>query len=98
MADFFGAIAANEIGNKRAPLVFPEPTPWNGKSFPLSPACGAPTKVYKKPDTREELDALIEDLRIKYEPFMQKLAPKATDMRSVINITSFSFLYSENME
>ncbi len=89
MADFFGAIAANEIGSTRAPLVFPEPAPWNGKSFPLSPTCDAPTKIYKKTDTREELDELIEGLRVKYEPFMQNLAPKTESTRSVLNLTSF---------
>ncbi|MBQ9745740.1 MAG: hypothetical protein IJW21_02835, partial [Clostridia bacterium] len=90
MADFFGAIAANEIGTGRAPLVFPEPQPCNGKAFPLSPAGGTPTEVYKKPDTREELDEIIEDLRVKYEPFMQKLAPEAASTRKVTPLTSFN--------
>ena len=98
MADFFGAIAANEIGSKRAPLVFPKPTPWNGKSFPLSPSCGTPTEVYKKPDTREELDSIIEELRVKYEPFMQKLAPKITDTRKVLPLTSFLMREAEKAD
>ena len=77
MADFFGAIASKEIGSKRLPLIFPKPMPENGAVIPLSEANGgAPVKVYKKPDTREEIDAIIEALRVKYEPFMQKLAPK----------------------
>jgi len=89
MADFFGAIAAGEIGNTRAPLVFPEPAPWNGKSFPLAPSCDAPAEIYKKPDTREELDGIIEELRAKYEPFMQKLAPKAPETRNALELTHF---------
>ena len=89
MADFFGAIAAGEIGSTRAPLVFPEPAPWNGKSFPLSPSCDAPAEIYKKPDTREELDGIIEELRAKYEPFMQKLAPRVPETRRVLALTDF---------
>lgn len=96
MADFFGAIAAGEIGSKRAPLVFPEPTPWNGKTFPLAPSCDAPTEIYKKPDTREELDEIIEGLRAKYEPFMQKLAPKIPDTRNVLPLTSFLMREAES--
>jgi hypothetical protein len=66
MADFFGAIAANEIGSKRLPLVFPEPAPKNGVVIAMEKADGAPTSVYKKPDTREEIDEIIEELRVKY--------------------------------
>ena len=98
MADFFGAIAANEIGNKRAPLVFPKPAPWNGKTFTLSKACGAPSEVYKKPDTREELDGLIEELRLKYEPFMQNLAPKTECTRSVLPLKTFAVREAEEAD
>ena len=64
MADFFGAIAAGEIGSKRLPLIFPEPTPKNGVEFPLQKVSGqAPLVVYKKPDSRAELDMQIEALR-----------------------------------
>ena len=67
MADHFGAIAANEIGSKRSPLIFPEPTPKNGIRFPLEKAENtSPTDVYKKMDTREELDFEIEKLKTKY--------------------------------
>jgi hypothetical protein len=49
MADFFGAIAAGEIGSKRLPLVFPEPTPKNGILFPLQyNKEEKPLSVYKK--------------------------------------------------
>ena len=55
MADFFGAIAAGEIGSKRLPLIFPEPTPKNGVSLPLRYSENQlPTAVYKKPDSRTE--------------------------------------------
>ena len=76
MADFFGAIAAGEIGSKRLPLIFPEPTPKNGVKFSLKEAVGQPPlSVYKKPSSRADLDAQIETLREYYAPFMQKLAP-----------------------
>jgi hypothetical protein len=96
MADFFGAIAAGEIGSTRAPLVFPEPAPWNGKSFPLSPSHEAPTEIYKKPDTREELDAIIEELRAKYEPFMQRLAPEMPRTREILPLAKFMMREAES--
>ena len=64
LADHFGAIAANDIGSKRAPLVFPEPTPKYGVRFPLTrPENNTPTAVYAKISTREELDFEIEALK-----------------------------------
>ncbi len=95
MADIFGAIAANEIGNKRLPLVFPEPTQGNGVVFAMEKASGAPTPVYKKPDTREELDAIIEELREKYAPFMQKLSPAVASTREVLPLSSFDMRAAE---
>ncbi len=90
MADFFGAIAAGEIGSKRMPLVFPTPMPKNGVLLPLEPVAEcAPTEVYKKPDTREELDFEIEKLKTKYAPFMQKLAPTPEKLRTAITLDSF---------
>ena len=66
MADFFGAIAAGEIGSKRLPLVFPEPIPKNGVILPLHDCKGqSPIPVYKKPDSRAELDMQIENLQDK---------------------------------
>ena len=91
MADFFGSIAAGEIGSKRAPLVFPEPTPKNGVVFPLEKTSGkTPHEVYKKIDTRAELDFEIEKLKTKYEPFMQKLAPIPKSRRESISLSAFS--------
>ncbi len=91
MADFFGSIAAGEIGSKRAPLVFPEPTPKNGVVFPLEKTSGkTPHEVYKKIDTRAELDFEIEKLKTKYEPFMQKLAPIPKSTRESISLSAFS--------
>ena len=89
MADFFGAIASKEIGSKRVPLVFPTPIPKNGISLTLEKADGSSTPVYKKPDTREELDAIIEELRIKYTPFLQKLAPELKETREKIILEKF---------
>ena len=89
MADHFGAIASKEIGSTRAPLVFPKPQQKNGVKLPLHQTASAPTAVYKKPDTREELDALIEEQRVKYEPFFQKLAPVPNSTREVLTLTDF---------
>ncbi len=90
MADHFGAIAANEIGSKRVPLVFPEPTPKNGIRFPLAKTeNNIPTDVYKKISTREELDFEIETLKNKYAPFMQKLAPIPAPTRETAKLTAF---------
>lgn len=90
MADFFGAIAAGEIGSKRLPLVFPEPTPKNGVLFPLRHAEGQmPTFVYKKPDSRAESDAQINALREYYTPFMQKLAPIPQSKRTTFVLKEF---------
>lgn len=90
MADFFGSIAAGEIGSKRVPLVFPEPTPKNGVVFPLEKAKGkAAHEVYKKISTRAELDFEIEKLKTKYEPFMQKLAPVPKSTREAVVLSAF---------
>ena len=90
MADHFGAIAANDIGSKRAPLVFPEPTPKNGVRFPLTrPENDTPTAVYPKISTREELDFEIEALKTHYAPFMQKLAPIPVSTRETVNLKAF---------
>ncbi len=98
MADIFGAIAANEIGNKRQPLVFPKPMPKNGVVLTMEKTDGAPMPVYKKPNTRKELDAIIEELRIKYEPFMQKLAPAAAKTREVLPLSSFDMREAESAD
>ena len=90
MADFFGAIAAGEIGSKRLPLVFPEPTPKNGVVFPLMPANTSATPVYQKPSTRGELDAEIETLKQHYAPFLQNLAPVPTQTRTVLTLKDFA--------
>ena len=90
MADFFGAIAAGEIGSKRLPLIFPEPTPKNGIRFPLQYHTGeTPIPVYKKPDSRAELDLQIDSLREHYTPFMQKLAPKPQSTRTIFLLKDF---------
>lgn len=90
MADFFGSIAAGEIGSKRVPLVFPEPTPKNGVVFSLEKAKGkAAHEVYKKISTRAELDFEIEKLKTKYEPFMQKLAPVPKSTREAVVLSAF---------
>lgn len=90
MADHFGAIASKEIGSTRAPLVFPEPQPKNGITFLLEHTQKTPTPVYKKPSTKEELDACIEELRIHYEPFLQKLAPIPKTTRTCLSLSEFS--------
>ncbi len=90
MADHFGAIAAGEIGSKRAPLAFPKPTPKNGVRFPLREHEGKATEVYKKISTREELDAEIERLKEDYALFLQKLAPKTEQTRETLSLTEFS--------
>ena len=90
MADFFGAIASKEIGSKRVPLVFPKPQEKNGIEIPLLTSNKKMTQVPKKPDTREELDALIEQLRVKYAPFMQRLAPKTEQAREKIILENFA--------
>ena len=90
MADHFGAIAANDIGSKRMPLVFPEPTPKNGIRFPLAKTeNNISTDVYHKINTREELDFEIEALKTHYAPFMQKLAPIPASTRKTVALTAF---------
>ena len=89
MADFFGAIAAGEIGSKRLPLVFPEPTPKNGITFPLHPTKQSATAVDPKPSTRAELDAEIELLKQHYTPFLQKLSPAPAKTRESLPLTDF---------
>lgn len=90
MADFFGAIAAGEIGTGRTPLVFPEPAPKNGVVFRLEKTSDStPREIYKKIDTRAELDFEIEKLKTKYAPFMQKLAPLPKNHRNTLELTKF---------
>ncbi len=89
MADHFGAIASKEIGSTRAPLVFPKPQPKNGVTFPLYPSSDIPTEVYKKPDTKEEMEALIQEQRIKYAPFLRKLSPRPQHTRHIIKLEEF---------
>lgn len=96
MADFFGSIAAGEIGSKRAPLVFPEPIPKNGVVFRMEKTDDRiPHEVYKKIDTRAELDFEIEKLKTKYAPFMQKLAPVPKTHRESLELSSFDMRQAE---
>ena len=78
MADHFGAIASKEIGSTRAPLVFPQPQPKNGVKLSLNQTHTQPTAVYKKPDTREELDALIVQSGKTYEEVKALLMTSST--------------------
>lgn len=90
MADFFGSIAAGEIGTKRAPLVFPTPVSKNGVEIPLSEASDAVAySVPKKISTRAELDFEIEKLKTKYAPYRQRLAPAMESLRSTQILSEF---------
>ncbi len=99
MADHFGAIAAGEIGSKRVPLVFPEPTPKNGILFPLSASDNTvPTEVMKKMSSREEMDFEIEKLKTKYAPFMQRLAPCPAPTRESFTLHDFKMREEEEAD
>ena len=91
MADFFGAIAANDIGSKRAPLRFPAPVKSNGVLFPLSDSSEKPLSVPAKMSTRAELDAQIGILKKHYAPFLRDIAPPQEQMRTKTNIEHFSY-------
>lgn len=79
-----------------APLVFPEQTPKNGVVFRLEKTSGSTRReVYKKIDTRAELDFEIEKLKTKYAPFMQKLAPSPKNHRNALELTSFGIREAE---
>ena len=95
MADHFGAIAAGNIGCKRVPLHFPAPIECGKDVFTLEPTTASAMNVYKKINTREQLDEIIEDLRIQYTPFMQKLAPKTESKRNILPLTTFDMRYAE---
>jgi len=90
MSDFFGSIAAGEIGAKRLPLVFPTPTPKNGVIFELSYSeSETPFDIPAKMSTKKELDIEIERLRKKYEPFFKNFAPNTDSKRKKTEITDF---------
>ena len=91
MADRFASIAAGEIGSSRAPLVHPKPVPKNGKKFPLSKAEGSPDKVYKKTNTKQELDKIIDKLKEKYAPFLEKRSPSPENDRKKTELSVFDF-------
>lgn len=91
MADRFASIAAGEIGSSRTPLVHPKPVPKNGKKFPLSKAEGSPDKVYKKTNTKQELDKIIDKLKEKYAPFLEKRSPSPENDRKKTELSVFDF-------
>lgn len=91
MADFFSAIAANDIGSKRAPLRFPAPQEQNGVFFVLNDDGGKPISVPAKMSTRAELDAEIGRLKKHYAPFLRDIAPPHETMRTRKIIEHFSY-------
>ncbi|MCQ2436191.1 MAG: hypothetical protein MJ101_04720 [Clostridia bacterium] len=94
MADLFGAIASNDIGKGRLPLVHVTPEAKNGVIFPLTDSDGKPTEVIPKMSTKAELDAEIDRLKAHYLPFFAELAPKSVQTRTRTDITEFDFRHA----
>ena len=75
MADIFGAIAAAKKTASRLPLISPKPQEKNRNVLSMTPSVSPPAPVYKKMDSKNELDLEIEKLKSKYAPFRRKVAP-----------------------
>lgn len=97
MADFFGAIAAAKQTGARLPLISPKPLPKNNTKLQMAALSSAPTKVYKKPDSKTELDAAIARLGEAFAPFRKKVSPDVINARTRIDLDEFDFrLANEN--
>ena len=97
MADFFGAIAAAKQTSARLPLISPAPLQKNKTVLSMTNVKKAPSPVYKKMDTKAELDQKIAELREKYAHFRKKVSPDIIDKRTRINLDAFEYrLASDN--
>ena len=94
MSDKFGAIASNEIGFSREPLVFPEPVKVTSPLIQMSEYRGDALKVYKKPDTKKEIDGIIDDLTNRYAPFLTDISPYIPSYNKIIPLDAFDFRLS----
>ena len=87
MSDRFGAIASNEI-KSRIPLYKVTPPPDDGKRL-YPDKGGKPLRVYKKADSRAEIEEEIERLKKHYEPFFADYAPKRETFRRKTPLKTF---------
>ena len=91
MADIFGAIAAAKKTASRLPLISPKPQEKNNKVLLMKPSVSSPAPVYKKMDSKKELDIEIENLKNKYAPFRRRIAPEVKSARKRTILTDFKY-------
>ena len=91
MPDFFGSIAAAKQERSRLPLITPAPAEKSGKLFEIVECDGKVTPVYKKMDSKAELDAEISRLKEKYASFRKRVAPKTNNTRTRKYLSTFTY-------
>ena len=89
--DMFMDIAASGIGGRSELLHFPEPSFTEFAELPLQAAEGPGMETGKKLSTSEELKEALRDMRQRFTPFLEDLAPQVPEYRKVFPLEEFRF-------
>ena len=91
MSDQFVKIAEGFHIAEDCGLVCPKPLTVRGKDTFLASGNVYAFEPYKKPDTKEELDELVQKMRVQYAPYMKDYSPAIEPMEKKIPITEFIY-------
>ena len=94
--DIFANIAAAGIGGRQELLSRPEPVPFEPNNAVLT-AGGEAYGVSEKMHTEEQLRAALAELRERYAPFTEDLAPECRSSKEIIPLGEFT-LYEEDSD
>ena len=94
--DIFANIAAAGIGGRQELLSRPEPVPFEPNNAVLT-AGGEAYGVSEKMHTEEQLRAALAELRERYAPFTENLAPECRSSKEIIPLGEFT-LYEEDSD
>ncbi len=87
--DEFAQIAASGIGGRMEYLEEPAPVKKAEKEVKLEPSADAPVYTHKKMTDVKELRVALNELKEKYKPYLQELAPNIPTTRKRYDIKSF---------
>jgi len=91
--DQFADIGMKQVGLNNPDLIYPEPIEKDDIHLPLAPV-GKRIKNFepsKKMSTKEELRVELDQLKERFKPFLQDMAPPLENLKKRIEISDFSW-------
>ena len=93
--DRFADIAAGGIGGRAEFLYTPEPETHEIRECRLTNGDYIPVKTDSKISTKEQLYTELENLKVKYKPFLENHAPEINVLKDIEEIKNLNFVDSD---